>query len=131
MENLKDTLEEKKKELYNVNNVDKDINNNVDNVNSNTNKNVNNVKTPLTEKEKALQDFLHLIGDQPKDIARTIANELGDENHLNFHLKVARNNNAGKLFEALSMTNSAARKGGVRSKPRYYVWALKHLGAKW
>lgn len=99
------------------------------NVNKDSLENVNNVPS---SKSKALEEFLAEYGDKPEAIARTIAEELGDLENINFHIRAAKNNHPNILFESLSITKDAYRDGLISStKARYYVGVLKRKGAKW
>jgi hypothetical protein len=116
MQKIKDILQkERKHNVNNVINVNKDINNNVINVDS--------------DKEKLLDKLLALYGDEidkPKAIAQIISDKLGDDpRNLNFHIKMAKNNKPEFLFESLSIAIDASKHHPIRNLPGYYVGILK------
>ncbi len=106
MEKVSNLLKEKKKHTVNVN---KEY---LPTVNSN--KTVN----------EQIEDFLSRLNIKPDSLADIIATSLGDQKSIDYWKIMAKETPVGKLFEALSITKTAAREGKILSKKAVYFQGI-------
>lgn len=101
--------------------------NSIDTVNSN-NKSSNTVNSNKTVSEK-INGFLIREEITPEGVAQTLAEGLGDAKSLNYYRILAKENDCGKLLEALSYTRDADLQGKIRTKKAIYFQAI--LRRRW
>lgn len=112
MENISKTLEEKRKTT--VNSRDKYT----FTVNS----------TTVSGK---IDQFLEDLDVEPETLAKELARKLGNETYLPYFTVLAKNTNASRLFEALSITLDIARQGKIKkTKTQCFLGILNRWGMK-
>ncbi len=107
MKTVKEVLQERT-----VNSIKKDP--------STVNSNTNNSLTVASKIEKVIEEE-HIT---PEGIGKILSEELDDLRSERYYILLATENSQGKLFEALSITKDADRRGIIRTKKAIYFLAI-------
>ncbi len=136
MEPISEVLKEKadKLKLNPVNSKDNNlstVNCNKDNLNTvdSTGKEGGEGVSPSQTMENEVDEVIQRHYLTKQSIAEHLAKELGDENSLDYYIILTKENETGRLMEALSYTKDAARRGKIRTKKAVYFQAI--LRRRW
>lgn len=118
MKTIGEILKDKQQLTINTVNSQKDINNTVNSI---------PVKEEYKEIEKKTDDLLTELNGNPKYIANRLARELDDLKSEYYYFLLASHNEAQRLLEALSCTQTAAREGKIRTKKAIYFIGILNI----
>lgn len=95
-----------------------------------SNKYINTVDSNKTVNEQ-IDEFIEDLNLPPDYVASKLAEDLDDKASIGYYKILAKENNAGRLFEALSYVKEAATQGKIRTKKAiYFQGILRHWGIK-
>lgn len=80
---------------------------------------------------KKIDHFLEELNITPEGVAEKLAEDLDDLESRPYYILLARNNQPGRLLEALGYVKDADKKGAIRTKKAIYFLAiLRRWGIK-
>jgi hypothetical protein len=99
-------------------------------VNSNKDK-LNTVNSNEKTFNEELNDLIEKHKITPEGIAQKLSEDLDDPLSIDYYLTLAKNTEAGRLLEALSIVLDVARQNKIKTKKAiYFIWILNRWGIR-
>ena len=87
---------------------------------------VNSKKKNIITVNSKVNELLEELQLEPEALAQVLADKLNDQKNIDYYILLAKNAIPTKLFEAVSITLDAERRGKIRvRKPVYFLGILR------